>query len=1298
MAYSTEGTVTFPDLDIAQFDNMTFSTEFHNAFEDQLNAAASVSVFDSTMVEVVSIIASSVDVHFFMWFYSSHHSDNEVDTYIATLNAEPESMFVRSDFQGYGTLTADVQPKIGMPHVTDKEPPAEESRSAEEIWEGPTPILLFGEATLEVPQYSVYTDLGAASDDISDGCLVVTVDQSAVSTLEPTLPGQPHVVYFSASDSDGNTVEAFRKVIVVPACDAPSYLCLELNMCATCITLESGVPDCLCMPGQEQCEAFIEPFVPLIDVRNPTISFTDNIPYSMTSTTALARVYTVEKNTPWVEPGFHIWDETDHDKLLHHLRTFGAAAVDTSVVTPPDEPYIITYDVFDNAGNAAITKVREVHVVDSCGEEEWMCPGGGCSRGQLCENLSTSERDRVMIAHVAQDTQDHEAPRIRLVGPEEVVLEQNTLYGPCDTGVCSVYRLCDWGVKAHDALDGDLTGLVTACAPNASVESLYMYDDVGLGKCGIDTAVPGQYNISYKARNSLGAEAQTVRRITVQAECEPWERLCDSMLTCSERTVCVQDLDLHFESYMPPPESPSTSLELSSSGTVQGELAYVRQGQEYPACQPSQIPTDALPCEPGAVAYAADGRNLTRNVYSCPPAACYHELNACVGHEFASKGTQGCFDPNAEIGSLTDIWFVVYDDSYAQLVRTEVARKVAIRGPKCQDPAKYECGANCGTGNCSEIECWVLEILNLVFNPETPQPNQTVADVADVESPEDLTEMEALLNELAAVRAKNAGIGLDLEVAEDLIAGSPESTGHQALSEGALAMWKGAPALRRLLSASQAQATGLTGEAEHVVAFSSAQGQASNNQDEAEESRIDWSRVMGPSMNLATEELGTAWQQVQSMARDSVTEMLGFTQLGTRLHYHVVGQESIGAGEVFQPPSAGRCLTIVGTRPPSKMLMEAVHADTCRGHCLADMYCSGYAHKPDPQAKFPSKLEGTPMSALKLGGCEIYTTAGTEDEGPPSPMTAAATGTFQWFGFNETDADWACHPGRLPPNKLLSGFVSSILASLPGSWYSEMENGPQLRHMLTPRYRLLHGLRVRVDRREKHASHSCSERFGFLRAPCLSKSVDSSRYGSDPKFSISSNMYDFRLDEADFYNTSEGSADVSSTNKKPYAFYPRLRPEDDGFAPVAEMIVDAGVTWDRAAEVVQYMFEGGIVDEQVRRIDVETVVWNSEAQACHHFCSPLLTPPPCASRHTPKGGVLTSDSASSDAVMGAHAPRRLLLGALVPPFHAHALSACAAWHGLLLPAAGCWNNTRVNAAPPGNCPAAISGMVTPQRV
>eukprot|EP00854_Cymbomonas_tetramitiformis_P015050 gene15050-17786_t len=1076
MAYSTEGTVTFPDLDIAQFDNMTFSTEFHNAFEDQLNAAASVSVFDSTMVEVVSIIASSVDVHFFMWFYSSHHSDNEVDTYIATLNAEPESMFVRSDFQGYGTLTADVQPKIGMPHVTDKEPPAEESRSAEEIWEGPTPILLFGEATLEVPQYSVYTDLGAASDDISDGCLVVTVDQSAVSTLEPTLPGQPHVVYFSASDSDGNTVEAFRKY--------------------------GGRAVTLCAAGGQ----------------------------------------------------------------------YGSCAVTLCAAT------------------------IMVHVVDSCGEEEWMCPGGGCSRGQLCENLSTSERDRVMIAHVAQDTQDHEAPRIRLVGPEEVVLEQNTLYGPCDTSVCSVYRLCDWGVKAHDALDGDLTGLVTACAPNASVESLYMYDDVGLGKCGIDTAVPGQYNISYKARNSLGAEAQTVRRITVQAECEPWERLCDSMLTCSERTVCVQDLDLHFESYMPPPESPSTSLELSSSGTVQGELAYVRQGQEYPACQPSQIPTDALPCEPGAVAYAADGRNLTRNVYSCPPAACYHELNACVGHEFASKGTQGCFDPNAEIGSLTDIWFVVYDDSYAQLVRTEVARKVAIRGPKCQDPAKYECGANCGTGNCSEIECWVLEILNLVFNPETPQPNQTVADVADVESPEDLTEMEALLNELAAVRAKNAGIGLDLEVAEDLIAGSPESTGHQALSEGALAMWKGAPALRRLLSASQAQATGLTGEAEHVVAFSSAQGQASNNQDEAEESRIDWSRVMGPSMNLATEELGTAWQQVQSMARDSVTEMLGFTQLGTRLHYHVVGQESIGAGEVFQPPSAGRCLTIVGTRPPSKMLMEAVHADTCRGHCLADMYCSGYAHKPDPQAKFPSKLEGTPMSALKLGGCEIYTTAGTEDEGPPSPMTAAATGTFQWFGFNETDADWACHPGRLPPNKLLSGFVSSILASLPGSWYSEMENGPQLRHMLTPRYRLLHGLRVRVDRREKHASHSCSERFGFLRAPCLSKSVDSSRYGSDPKFSISSNMYDFRLDEADFYNTSEGSADVSSTNKKPYAFYPRLRPEDDGFAPVAEMIVDAGVTWDRAAEVVQYMFEGGIVDEQVRRIDVETVVWNSEAQ------------------------------------------------------------------------------------------------------
>lgn len=63
---------------------------------------------------------------------------------------------------------------------------------------------------------------------------------------------------------------------------------------------------------------------------------------------------------------FSVWDTADGN--LTAASTFGAAAVDTSAPTPPTQPYTITYQATDAAGNMAAAKQRRVAVVCPAGE------------------------------------------------------------------------------------------------------------------------------------------------------------------------------------------------------------------------------------------------------------------------------------------------------------------------------------------------------------------------------------------------------------------------------------------------------------------------------------------------------------------------------------------------------------------------------------------------------------------------------------------------------------------------------------------------------------------------------------------------------------------------------------------------------------------------------------------------------------------------------------------------------------------------------------------------------------------
>ena len=69
----------------------------------------------------------------------------------------------------------------------------------------------------------------------------------------------------------------------------------------------------------------------------------------------------------------------------------------------------------------------------------------------------------------------------------------------------------------------------------------------------------------------------------------------------------------------------------------------------FDRCPPGVAPSESLLCERGAAASDAEDGNLTARVLACPPAACLDR--GCPGHEFVTKGLNGCLNVSAEVSA-----------------------------------------------------------------------------------------------------------------------------------------------------------------------------------------------------------------------------------------------------------------------------------------------------------------------------------------------------------------------------------------------------------------------------------------------------------------------------------------------------------------------------------------------------------------------------------------------------------------------------------------------------------------------
>ncbi|KAK3287096.1 hypothetical protein CYMTET_5378, partial [Cymbomonas tetramitiformis] len=552
----------------------------------------------------------------------------------------------------------------------------------------PPVITLVGDAVVEVRLMAEYRDAGASAVDLVDGSVRVdVVGLEAVNTELATPADVPFVLTYSAQDAAGNAaVPMTRSVAVVDPCSPPTFYCRDLDLCSVCPAGSSDPAECICMSSWVALEAeveVVEEFVPVDDVTAPVIILLGDGQLAVNNQGEVFMAHVVKQFTDFVAPLTHAEDNIDGN-LTDVITKFGQ--VDTAILTTNDSPHIITYNVRDAAGNEARIARRRVYVVSSCPEGWMMCSGADqCVERILDCSLGRTEESEF-------SAQANTPPEVALVGVEVVSVLQHRAYARCGKGAL-LTEVCDRGASAVDAEEGVLDARVLACSPdNVS----FPFVEVGIQPCEVDTTVPGRYQIVFSVTDSSGAFASTVRTVVVEPSCPIGEALCAGRTDCSRGGLCLEDLGGLPEEEETEPSPPAMALVLSDTAPTS---VRVKKNARYELCAMGQTPAAEGDCEPGVTAVSsATGVDLSMQVLSCPPEDCLPF--GCPGHEmWLQKGLRSCLDTAADVGTVFELRFTVFDDNMPPRNAT-VARLITIVSPCAEDEELCE-GDVCSSSPCA---------------------------------------------------------------------------------------------------------------------------------------------------------------------------------------------------------------------------------------------------------------------------------------------------------------------------------------------------------------------------------------------------------------------------------------------------------------------------------------------------------------------------------------------------------------------------------------------------------------------
>ncbi|KAK3263138.1 hypothetical protein CYMTET_28037 [Cymbomonas tetramitiformis] len=371
-----------------------------------------------------------------------------------------------------------------------------------------------------VEMLQMWEDPGYSASDTVDGNLTAAVTVFGdVDTAAPT--GElPYILEYNVVDAAGNAAATARRyVYVVDSCaEFGEVTCDSTSACSVdggCFGLHSHL---------EEQEAGLVRTPPVVDLRGD----------ELVQVQQTERYELCMHEHPYVskcDRGVRVSDEVDTGLdarvVVHGLS--GKKSLNTSV----PGVYNISFVVLNSAGLQS-EAIRQVEVLATCEDSEPAC----------------------LVPSRALDAAENAAPNLTLLeaGPvlAYVAVPQHSTYEACAAGEAPREgALCDPGVMASDAEDGDLTQEVLACAPTCESPAAcagYEYANKGILGCLNTSAEVGTiFSIDFVVHdhNRPAMNATATRTVTISSPCPVGEVWCDGV--CSPVACDLRDTLLLFE-------------------------------------------------------------------------------------------------------------------------------------------------------------------------------------------------------------------------------------------------------------------------------------------------------------------------------------------------------------------------------------------------------------------------------------------------------------------------------------------------------------------------------------------------------------------------------------------------------------------------------------------------------------------------------------------------------------------------------------------------------------------------------
>jgi large repetitive protein len=406
----------------------------------------------------------------------------------------------------------------------------------------PPVITRLGNPTVVVECGSNFTDAGATAMDACDGVLTSSV--VTTNPVDTTTPGV-YVVRFNVMDSMGYAAAEVIRTVNINDTTPPTIT----RMGDASVTVQCGaIYNDAGATALDSCDFLITDNIVTTNPVNTSVAGVYTVRYNVSdgsgnSATEVTRSVTVEDTaipvitlsgstsilvecgTPYVDPGATAADACDGNLTGNIVVAGGPVDVNLPGI------YLLTYNVMDSSGNAAVQKSRTITVADTaapvislignpvvtvqCGET-WNDPG--VTALDACDSDLTAQvetggdvvdtavlntylliydvMDSAGIAAVQVQRQVHVVdtlpPVITLNGADEVVVNVGETY-------------TDEGAVASDVCNGDLTAAIT------------------VGGLPIDTAFVGTFQVSYNASDAeTNVAEEVVRTVYVVDDTKPY--------------------------------------------------------------------------------------------------------------------------------------------------------------------------------------------------------------------------------------------------------------------------------------------------------------------------------------------------------------------------------------------------------------------------------------------------------------------------------------------------------------------------------------------------------------------------------------------------------------------------------------------------------------------------------------------------------------------------------------------------------------------------------------------------------